>query len=71
MAEVRAGIDRLDRQIMALLGERFRYVEAAARIKREDGTTRDVRARVVVDASGQNGLISNRLRLRVWDPLLN
>ena len=24
--------------------------------------------RVVVDASGQNGLIMNRLRLRVWDP---
>jgi len=32
---------------------------------------REVRARVVVDASGQNGLISNRLRLRVWDPVLN
>jgi flavin-dependent dehydrogenase len=41
------------------------------RIKREDGSTEDVRARVVVDASGQNGLISNRLRLRVWDPMLN
>ena len=26
---------------------------------------------MVVDASGQNGLISNRLRLRVWDPVLN
>src|SRR6266498_2987237 len=32
---------------------------------------REVRARVVVDASGQNGLIANRLRLRVWDPVLN
>ena len=32
---------------------------------------RDVRAKVVVDASGQNGLIQNRLRLRVWDPMLN
>ena len=32
---------------------------------------RDVRAKVVVDASGQNGLIANRLRLRVWDPILN
>ena len=41
------------------------------RIKREDGSTEEIRARVVVDASGQNGLISNRLRLRVWDPLLN
>ena len=40
-------------------------------IKAADGTLRDVRAKVVVDASGQNGLISNRLRLRVWDPILN
>jgi flavin-dependent dehydrogenase len=32
---------------------------------------REVRARVVVDASGQNGLIANRLQLRVWDPILN
>jgi flavin-dependent dehydrogenase len=40
-------------------------------IKDEDGTFREVRARVVVDASGQNGLLQNRLRLRVWDPVLN
>src|SRR3954469_16229905 len=32
---------------------------------------REIRAKVVVDASGQNGLIANRLRLRVWDPILN
>ena len=37
-------------------------------IKDEDGTLRDVRAKVVVDASGQNGLLMNRLGLRVWDP---
>ena len=41
------------------------------RIKEADGSFRDVRARVVVDASGQNGLIMNRLRLRLWDPTLN
>jgi flavin-dependent dehydrogenase len=40
-------------------------------IRNEDGSMRDVPAKVVVDASGQNGLIQNRLRLRVWDPLLN
>ena len=44
---------------------------AGVRIKREDGSAEDIRARVVVDASGQNGLLMNRLRLRVWDPLLN
>src|SRR3954453_20123901 len=32
---------------------------------------REIRAKVVVDASGQNGLIANRLGLRVWDPILN
>jgi flavin-dependent dehydrogenase len=41
------------------------------RIKEADGSFREVRAKVVVDASGQNGLIMNRLRLRVWDPVLN
>jgi flavin-dependent dehydrogenase len=40
-------------------------------IKNEDGKSRNVKARVVVDASGQNGLIMNRLNLRVWDPVLN
>jgi len=40
-------------------------------IQEEGGKRRDVRARVVVDASGQAGLIQNRLRLRIWDPVLN
>jgi flavin-dependent dehydrogenase len=40
-------------------------------IKGADGSFRDVRAKVVVDASGQNGLLMNRLNLRVWDPILN
>jgi len=41
------------------------------RVKAEDGSEREVHAKVVVDASGQVGLIQNRLRLRVWDPVLN
>src|SRR5438094_3442478 len=40
-------------------------------IRDKGGSVREVPAKVVVDASGQNGLIQNRLRLRVWDPLLN
>jgi flavin-dependent dehydrogenase len=40
------------------------------RIKDENGL-RDVHAKVVVDASGQNGLLMNRLGLRLWDPILN
>jgi flavin-dependent dehydrogenase len=41
------------------------------RIKEPDGTRRDVAARVVVDASGQAGLLQNRFKLRLWDPVLN
>jgi flavin-dependent dehydrogenase len=40
------------------------------RIKKGDAFE-DVPAKVVVDASGQNGLIMNRRNLRIWDPLLN
>ena len=40
-------------------------------IRDSAGAFRDVGCTVVVDASGQNGLLMNRLRLRVWDPVLN
>jgi isochorismate pyruvate lyase len=41
MAEVRAGIDRLDERIVSLIGERFRYMDAAARIKATRASVRD------------------------------
>ncbi|HEX8667645.1 MAG TPA: chorismate mutase [Allosphingosinicella sp.] len=41
MAEVRHGIDRLDLEIAQRLGRRFRYMDAAARIKEERSTVRD------------------------------
>lgn len=41
MKEVRHGVDRLDERIVALLAERFRYMDAAARIKPERGHVRD------------------------------
>jgi isochorismate pyruvate lyase len=41
MAEVRDGVDRLDLEIVALLAERFRYMDAAARIKPDRGAVRD------------------------------
>jgi flavin-dependent dehydrogenase len=37
----------------------------------ENGTRRDIRAKVVVDASGQAALLQNRFKLRLWDPILN
>jgi flavin-dependent dehydrogenase len=40
-------------------------------IRDADGTKREVRARVVVDASGQAAMLQNRFKTRVWDPILN
>lgn len=41
MAEVRRGVDALDREIVNRLAERFRYMDAAARIKPEREAVRD------------------------------
>jgi isochorismate pyruvate lyase len=41
MAQVRHGVDRLDEEIVALIGERFRYMDAAARIKPDRKAVRD------------------------------
>jgi flavin-dependent dehydrogenase len=41
------------------------------RIKDAAGARVDVRAKVVVDASGQAALLQNRFNLRLWDPVLN
>jgi len=38
---------------------------------RDEQGFREIPAKVVVDASGQNGLLMNRLGLRLWDPILN
>ncbi|MGH9314012.1 MAG: NAD(P)/FAD-dependent oxidoreductase [Vicinamibacterales bacterium] len=40
-------------------------------IKGADGARREVRATVVVDASGQAALLQNRFKLRLWDPILD
>jgi flavin-dependent dehydrogenase len=56
-------------RVLEVLFEGGRAV--GVKVKREDGSIEDVRAAVVVDASGQNGLLMNKLDLRVWDPVLN
>ena len=57
-------------RVHEVLFESGRAVGVKVRAK-EDGAVREVRAKVVVDASGQNGLLQNTLNLRVWDPILN
>jgi isochorismate pyruvate lyase len=41
MAEIRTAIDALDREIVALLARRMRYIEAAARVKSTRDAVRD------------------------------
>ena len=41
MTEVRAGVDDVDRQVVALLARRFGYMDAAARIKPDRASVRD------------------------------
>lgn len=40
MVDIRAEIDRLDRQVVALLGQRFVYVKAASKFKTRETTVR-------------------------------
>ena len=41
MTEVRAGVDALDQNLVALIAERFEYMDAAARIKQSREIVRD------------------------------
>ncbi len=51
MAEIRAGIDTLDRDLVALIACRYRYIEAAARVKTDRGTVRDEARKAAVIAN--------------------
>src|SRR5688572_1209000 len=55
-------------RVLEVLFEGARAV--GVRVKPEDGPEREVRAKVVVDASGQSTLIIDRFGLREWDPAL-
>ena len=53
MAEVRAGVDATDRDLVALLRTRFGYMDAAARIKTRRDAVRDEgrKAQVIANAT--------------------
>lgn len=75
MAEVRREIDRIDREVVALLADRQRYIEAAARIKdrfedvRLEWRIEDVVAKVL-RAAEREGL-SKRIAEPVWRELID
>lgn len=74
MAEVRAGVDALDRDLVALFARRFGYMRAAARIKPEREMVRDDarKAQVIANAVAE----AERLALPaaaiagMWDMLV-
>ena len=53
MLEVRAGVDAIDRELVALLARRFGYMDAAARIKPSRSHVRDEarKAQVIANAA--------------------
>ena len=74
MAEVRAGVDQVDRDLVALLARRFAYMDAAARIKPERGAVRDEarKAQVIANVRGHAraaGLPEEALAA-LWDRLV-
>jgi isochorismate pyruvate lyase len=74
MAEVRQGVDALDRALVMLLAERQRYMDAAARIKQDRDAVRD-EARVEdvlakVKAAARAAGLSEEIAEPVWRTLV-
>src|SRR5689334_11257160 len=74
MTEVRAGVDDVDRQVVALLKRRFGYMDAAARIKpdraavRDEWRKADVLAKVDESASALG--VDRSLMARIYEDLI-
>jgi len=74
MAEVRAGVDALDRELVALLATRFGYMRAAARIKPDRASVRDeqrkasVIAAAVAEAEAQG--LPGEVVAQIWETLV-
>ncbi len=75
MADVRKGVDALDRALVLLLAERQRYMDAAARIKQDRNTVLD-RARIEdvvtkVKAAAREAGLSEEIAEPVWRTLVD
>ena len=74
MTEVRAGVDDVDRRLVALIERRFAYMDAAARIKpdrdavRDEWRKADVKAKV--DAAAAAVGIDRDLMSRLYEDLI-
>jgi isochorismate pyruvate lyase len=74
MAEVRQGVDALDRLLVTVLAERQRYMDAAARIKTERHAVRDTdRVEDVVakvKAAAREAGLAEEIAEPVWRTLI-
>ncbi len=74
MTQVRAGVDEVDRHLVALLARRFEYMDAAARIKpsrdvvRDEWRKADVKAKV--DAAAVAKGVDRALVERLYEDLI-
>lgn len=74
MADVRAGVDETDRQLAALIGRRFRFMDAAARIKPDRDKVRDEARKAQVISNMRANAAANGwsadLAGELWDQLV-
>ena len=74
MTEVRAGVDDVDRRIVALIGRRFGYMDAAARIKPNREAVRDERRKAdvknKVDGAAADAGVDRDLMARMYEDLI-
>jgi isochorismate pyruvate lyase len=74
MAEVRAGVDALDQELVALIARRFAFMDAAARIKPSRDAVRDEarKAQVIANASAaaREAGIPDGLIAQLWEQLV-
>lgn len=74
MAEVRRGVDALDRELVALLARRFAHMEAAARIKADRIEVRDEarKAEVIAnaEAAARAAGVPAGLAAQLWETLV-
>jgi isochorismate pyruvate lyase len=74
MTDVRLGVDKVDQQIAALIGRRFGYMDAAARIKAERSMVRDEARKTQVlgnaKANARSAGWSPDLAEQLWEALV-
>jgi isochorismate pyruvate lyase len=69
MTDVRSGVDAVDRELVALLGRRFGYMDAAARIKSSRTEVRDEARKAQVKANVRSYAAQSGLPVALADEL--